>query len=44
MPPLNNKKVKALKAGTVKLSKLMGEMLSTKAATVATARAGTIFS
>lgn len=43
-PPSNNRKVKALKAGTVKLSKPMGEKLSTNVATAATARAGINFS
>ena len=42
MPPLNDRKVKALRAGTVMLSKPLGERLSTKVAKVAVARAGII--
>ena len=44
MPPSNSRKVKALKTGTVKLSKPFGEKLSTKVATMATIIAGNILS
>jgi len=44
MPPLNSRKVEALQMGTVKLSKPIGEMLSTKVATTATPIAERILS
>ena len=44
MPPPRNRKVRTLEAGTVRLSKPMGEKLSTKVAATAVARAGKIFS
>jgi hypothetical protein len=44
MPPFRSKKVKALRAGTLRLSKPMGETASTRVPTVAVANTERIFS